>query len=113
MRELGNVMEAAVIEAGQDSTLYPKHLPSHVRMSSLDQGRRKPAAKTSPAPREAGPVLAYATYKSLREQAYFRHLMEVCDHDVTRASQLSGLSVPSVYRHLCLAGIPTRTKNRG
>ncbi|MBU4560279.1 MAG: sigma-54 dependent transcriptional regulator [Proteobacteria bacterium] len=112
VRELGNVMEAAVIEADQDPALYPKHLPSHVRMSSLDRGRRKPVVKT-PAPKEDGPVLAYATYKAVRDQAYFRHLMEVCDHDVTRASQLSGLSVPSIYRHLGLAGIATRSRGQG
>ncbi len=116
VRELGNVMEATVIEAGQDPVIYPKHLPAHIRVSFLDKGRKRrpgsaPAAGgPGPSRREkpAGSILSYGEYKALRDQAYFQQLMEVCEHDVTRASRLSGLSVPSIYRHLGLAGIPTR-----
>jgi two-component system NtrC family response regulator len=114
VRELGNVMEAAVIEAGQDPVIHPKHLPSHIRISYLDTGRKK--RQTSRSASQAGPkktetTLAYAQYKAMRDQAYFQHLMEICGHDVTQASRLAGLSVPSIYRHLALAGIPTRQKN--
>ncbi|MFO7595948.1 MAG: sigma-54 dependent transcriptional regulator [Desulfocurvibacter africanus] len=113
VRELGNVMEATVIEAGQDPVIYPKHLPGNVRVSVLDRGRRaRPAAQVTPRParreKAAGGILSYGEYKALRDQAYFQHLMDVCDYDITKASQLAGLSVASIYRHLGLAGISTR-----
>jgi two-component system NtrC family response regulator len=109
VRELGNAMEAAVIEAGRDPVIYPKHLPSHIRVSSLEKkkAKRLPPKSTSISGEDA-PTLSYADYKSLRDRAYFQHLMDVCDHDITKASQLAGLSVPSIYRHLGLAGISTK-----
>lgn len=114
VRELGNAMEAVVIASGQAKVIYPKHLPSHIRMALLDKSkpRRSPAAAPQ-SPGVSSPSLRYNDYKLLRDRAYFQHLMEVCDHDVTKASRLSGLSVPSIYRHLGLAGIATRNRNRG
>ncbi len=114
VRELGNAVEAAVIASGQAKVIYPKHLPSHIRMALLDKGKaRRAQASTPQASAAPTPSLLYNDYKLLRDRAYFQHLMEVCDHDVTRASRLSGLSVPSIYRHLGLAGIATRSRNRG
>ena len=129
VRELGNVMEAAVIEAGDDPAIYPKHLPRNVRMSCLDtpdrgimgdrversapdttQGQAPAARDSSPEAAGVSAVPTYEDYKSLRDQDYFTQLMAACDHDIARASQTSGLSVPSIYRHLGLAGIPTRSK---
>lgn len=111
VRELGNVMEAAVIAAGRERVIYPKHLPSHIRVSYLDQKKPKRAPQKNPARQTSdGPILTYDTYKSMRDKAYFQQLMDICDYDITRASQLSGLSVPSIYRHLGLAGIPTKNK---
>jgi len=110
VRELHNVMEAAVIAAGKEPAIYPKHLPSHIRVSYLD--RKKPRKPAKPPARQAtdGPIQPYKDYKALRDRAYFEQLMDICDHDITRASTLSGLSVPSIYRHLGLAGIPTRNR---
>jgi len=112
VRELGNVMEAAVITAGQAPVLYPKHLPGHIRVSSLG-GKPKPK-RSAHAGRDKGvhdgPIQSYNDYKSLRDKAYFQQLMDICDFDINEASRLSGLSVPSIYRHLGLAGIPTRQR---
>jgi len=109
VRELGNVMEAAVIAAGQEPVIYPKHLPSHIRISHLSQGKpgRKPA-KQQASPVNDGPTHTYKDYKSMRDQAYFQQLMDICDYNITEASRLSGLSVPSIYRHLSIAGIKTQ-----
>ncbi|WP_461210686.1 sigma-54-dependent transcriptional regulator [Desulfocurvus sp. DL9XJH121] len=106
VRELGNVMESAVIEAGGDPAIYPKHLPGLLRVSVLD--KPKPAAQRRD--KAAGGILTYADYKAMRDAAYFQHLMDICDNDVAEVSRMSGLSVPSVYRHLGLAGIATRKK---
>lgn len=130
VRELLHVMEAAVIEAGDDRALYPKHLPGHVRLGALDGaepegGARRGANPLPPRPPRAAssgaatdapsgrPVPAYDDYKADRDRAYFTELMAACDHDVTQASRVSGLSVPSIYRYLGLVGIPTRRARRG
>jgi len=114
VRELGNVMEAGVIEAGQDPVIYPKHLPGHVRVAVLGKSKKNgtPApAQAQPARREGG-LMSYAEYKAIRDQAYFQQLMDICENDVNEVCRISGLSVPSVYRHLGLAGISTRNKPR-
>jgi len=113
VRELGNVMEAAVIAAGRDAVVYPKHLPGHLRLSALgavpDDGGA-PAGASPVSPRRAGDVVPYDEYKARRDKEYFQELMALCSHDVTTASLMSGLSVPSIYRHLSLSKIPTRRK---
>ncbi len=111
VRELGNVMEAAVIESGPGDVLYPKHLPGHVRVGVLGRDADGPRRIEPALPGPAGhTVRPYEEYKAGRDREYFRDLMAACGHDVTRASRVSGLSVPSIYRYLALAGIPTRKK---
>ncbi len=116
VRELGNVMESAVIEAGADPVIYPKHLPGAVRLSTLD-ARRRP--ESGPAPVQERPVPSpeaipsYEEHKAARDRDYFQALMEASGHDVPTASRISGLSVPSVYRRLSILGVSTRVKPRG
>ncbi len=118
VRELANVMEAAVVNAGQDPVIYPKHLSSHVRLSFLDEAGL-PSRPWEPV-RKAGRggsggravMPSYQEHKAERDREYFGRLLEAVGHDIPRASRVSGLSVPSVYRHLSLAGIPTRKGTR-
>lgn len=113
VRELGNVMEAAVIAAGQEPIIYPKHLPSHIRVSYLNQGKPKRQPSKTPMAQTADrPIQPYKDYKAMRDQAYFQQLMDICNNDITKASRLSGLSVPSIYRHLGLAGISTKSRQQ-
>ena len=61
VRELANVMEAAVISAGKDPVIYPKHLPTHVRLTFLDeQERRGSKPNESSAARDAARPLRQA-----------------------------------------------------
>lgn len=120
VRELASVMEAAVINAGSAPTIYPKHLPGNVRFSFL---REKNGKLREHAPRSEQPVLplrrqgeklpSYRDYKAKCDRDYFSRLLEETGQDITQASKLSGLSVPSVYRYLALAGIPTKNSRKG
>lgn len=120
VRELANVIEAAVISAGSGPIIYPKHLPTHVRLSLLSArengGRRLNAKGSSPARpahvKSVDPpdIFPYSRHKTLRDREYFTRLLEAAGYDIARASLISGLSVPSVYRHLALAGIATKSK---
>ncbi len=116
VRELANVMEAALVNAGQDPVIYPKHLPSHVRLSFLDEAdgqarARGPARQARPGADDGHAAMpSYREHKAERDRDYFVRLLEAVGHDIPRASRVSGLSVPSVYRHLSLAGIPPRKR---
>lgn len=118
VRELANVIEAAVISAGNDPFIYPKHLPTHVRLSILSDPkdrvrRRKGDSVSANKPEESAEsqeMFSYSEHKTLRDREYFTRLLEAAGHDIARASLISGLSVPSVYRHLALAGIATKNK---
>lgn len=117
VREMMNVMEAAVIQAGSAPVIYPKHLASHVRLAFLN-GDEESASVRAVEPSSADKqgeqgdeILRYNEYKRERDRDYFLMLMRIAGHDVTKASSISGLSVPSVYRHLSLAGISTKGGN--
>lgn len=120
VRELANVMEASVINAGSDPTLYPKHLPGNVRLAFIE-GQSSLPDHNAPAPGKPpegapendvmasqGEVLNYKEYKAVRDRVYFSELMEAAAYDITQASVISGLSAPSIYRHLSLNGLPTK-----
>lgn len=113
VRELGHVMEAAVIESGRERVLYPKHLPGNVRVGALDGPPRSAPSGGPDGARPPARLPTFEAYKAERDRAYFLDLMAACGHDVTQASRISGLSVPSVYRYLGLAGISTRRTRRG
>ena len=113
VRELMNVMDAAVIQAGTDPVIYPKHLPAHIRLGFLKrkeggQDPNGPSQADTNAPVLPEEIVAYAEYKRSCDRRYFEWVMQDADHDIGRVSQLSGLSVPSIYRYLSLLGIPTR-----
>ncbi|EFK06984.1 sigma-54 interaction domain protein [delta proteobacterium NaphS2] len=124
VRELMNVVGAAVIQAGTDPVIYPKHLPAHIRLGFL-KGRRSPLQseplpqpKTGPAshgtePEQQTQIPSYAEHKRSCDRRYFTRIMQAADNDISQASQLSGLSVPSIYRHLSRLGIPTKKKKWG
>lgn len=113
VRELHNVMEAAVIQSGSDQVIYPKHLPTNVRMAFLNGEKCGPENEDSlpTAPPPSGPesIASYSEYKLARDKEYFSLLMSVVDN-ISEASRISGLSVPSIYRYLAQAGIPTKRK---
>lgn len=117
VRELAGAMEAAVIHAGKDPAIYPKHLPGSIRLSFLhereaqDQQEKMAAAPSIETKRHPGdPLDPYRRYKERCDRKYFRRLMDIADGDIARASLLSGLSVPSIYRRLSLSGIPTKSR---
>jgi len=114
VRELMNVMDAAVIQAGTDPIIYPKHLSPHIRLGFLrqkahgDHTPERPAITGRTGRADPEGIVAYAEYKKGCDQKYFERIMERTAFDIKRASQLSGLSVPSIYRYLSQLGISTK-----
>lgn len=114
IRELKNVIETAIIQARNTPVIYPKHLPSHVRLAFLKEKDHNLQVESSSkkyvteSSFENTQILPYAKYKAERDKEYFSMLMKSNDNDISRVSKISGLSVPSIYRHLMTAGISTK-----
>jgi len=110
-------MEATVIQAGTDPVIYPKHLPAHIRLEFLKTEKQRVTWQTQENKgAEATPLLeehtSYALYKRGWDKSYFQMLINSTDYDINKISEISRLSVPSVYRYLAQVGIPTKKKQR-
>lgn len=100
VRELINALEYAMASAGQDPTLYPKHLPPKYRTELLNL---KSAPKTEPATGpieppamdEAFPLMS--DYRSSADRAYLKALVGKAGGDRNAACRLSGMSQSRLY----------------
>ena len=116
VRELVNLMENIIVRAQYEPTLYPKHLPSEVRIRIMS-GKRleaqnglelEPAPPTDAAVPAQTPLGPFDDYKKEAEQRYFKALMQATGGDIHAACELSQLGKQSLYRYLRIHGIPTR-----
>lgn len=98
IRELVNALETAIAASFQEPTLYPKHLPTHVRLhfayDKSDQMKEKRSE-------------SFPTLKDVRESAvleterqYLQKLMLLVRGDIREACRVSGLSRPQFYAQM-------------
>ena len=111
VRELVNVLERTVTYARLEPTLFPKHLPSHIRVqvtrSTVGNG---PIAETVG---ENSKVLQLPTLQAYRdaiysqaEKQYLKDLMSSSAENISDACQISGLSQSRLYALLKKYNIP-------
>ncbi|MDI6854420.1 MAG: sigma-54 dependent transcriptional regulator [Deltaproteobacteria bacterium] len=100
VRELVNTLERALAAARHEPTLYPSHLPSHIRIKVA----RGAVSKESHEPDEPPRVAALPKLKDFREAAiaraekqYLQDLMALTDNDIKEACRVSALSMPRLY----------------
>ncbi len=106
VRELINVLEETINNARQESTLFPKHLPSHIRIQvarALVKPRKQDPAIDS-FPNNTLDIPAIPKYRIFRETVlsemeknYFQNLMKSTRGDIQSACELSGLSRSGLY----------------
>ncbi len=104
VRELENCMNSVLTTAGDDPTLFPKHLPIHIRVK-VTQDSVKKEEQTLPQPeKDKIPSQAFSNYKDYKEKAwaaaeknYLRDLMSLSQGNVKEACRLSGLSQSRLY----------------
>lgn len=100
VRELINALEYAVASAGQDPTLYPKHLPPKYRAELL-QLKTAPPMESDAGPvdssdiGEAFPLMS--DYRSEFERKYLQALAIRAKGDRNIACRLSGISQSRLY----------------
>jgi two-component system NtrC family response regulator len=110
VRELFQALERSVATAQDSSTLFPKHLPSHIRINIVrrEAGDRTNGVAGKTARTAAGPTITLGSELSnlqdAREEAiaalendYLRELAVQSNGNVQEACRLSGLSRSRLY----------------
>ena len=110
VRELGNTIERSLAAARFDQTLYPKHLPHHIRVQVRQQqmatGTTETAEQDIISGRELPKLQEYRdTVYAQAETEYLQELMEITAKDIPLACQISGLSQSRLYALLKKNGI--------
>lgn len=110
VRELVHTLERTLSAARLDPTLFPKHLPTHLRVqvtrASVEQDSA-PGAASSRALNQNLPTLQdyrESVYNEA-EQQYLQDLMTQANHQVSEACNLSGLSQSRLYALLKKHGL--------
>jgi len=103
VRELANCIESALIEAGSEPTLIPRHLPVNIRVElarssfgSTGQHQAKPIyLKGSGTP---GPFKEYKlAVMEAAEKRYLQDLLTAANHNIKKACQIAELSRARLY----------------
>jgi two-component system NtrC family response regulator len=104
VRELVNTMERAIAAARQDPILFPKHLPTHIRVDVARTSLRKEAPVVLSQRGGAGPLRSLSSLRDFRENAiaeaeqqYLYDLMSITGGNIEKACKISGLSRPRLY----------------
>ena len=110
VRELFNVLDQALISAGDAPTLYHTDLPSKIRFNATVDGLSDRAKSRAPA--NEPPNNRLGAYKDEREQAlsefekkYLNRLMDLSNGQIQAACDLAGLSRPRLYELLRKHGL--------
>ena len=106
VRELFNTLERVMAVADHESSLFLKHLPTHIRIKIAQNGiGKEPPPKATPEGDVPSP--SFPSLQALRESAitrvereYLQNLMSVARDKITEACRLSGLSRSRLYELL-------------
>ncbi|WP_147820939.1 sigma-54-dependent transcriptional regulator [Salidesulfovibrio onnuriiensis] len=117
VRELFNILERAVVAAGEEKTLYSMHLPRDLRIKVAREQVRKITGSDVEATGEDMPIAegarrigqeifseifdhqlpALREFKSMAEKAYLSELIRQCGSDTAEVLKVSGLSRSHFY----------------
>ncbi|MCW4030833.1 MAG: sigma 54-interacting transcriptional regulator, partial [Candidatus Bathyarchaeota archaeon] len=104
VRELIQALERAIVAAQHEPVLFPKHLPSHIRIqvarASVYKAHEAKERKGEPATsREEFPKLQDLRESAIveAEQQYLKDLMSITDGNIKRACGMSGISRSRLY----------------
>ncbi|MCE5280548.1 MAG: sigma-54 dependent transcriptional regulator [Deltaproteobacteria bacterium] len=96
VRELVNSLESAIAAAFDEQTLYPKHLPTNIRLHAASGSYGRIDGEV--------PLQSLPTLKNARESAaleaegqYLRRLLLLVKGDIREGCSISGLSRPQLY----------------
>ena len=99
VRELINTIDGILAAAGNDSTLYAKHLPLHIRVQMACRTMDTPD-ESAPAPEISGDLPKFKAYRESSEIKYLQDLMNLAERNIPKACELSGISRSRLYEML-------------
>ncbi|MBU2550381.1 MAG: sigma-54 dependent transcriptional regulator [Proteobacteria bacterium] len=113
VRELVNALERALAASGNESTLYAKHLPTHIRVelarSSIHTRPSKPEGPAPSPPDTTDEPPEWRVFKdeglARLEREYIARLIEHSDGDIDQARRTSGLGRARLYQLMKKHGI--------
>jgi two-component system NtrC family response regulator len=112
VRELINAMEGAIMTAQGEPTLYPKHLPTPIRIHKARSSVKKQGNHQNGDPGGSDLLSELSHFSDFREatlleagRRYFGRLMMTSGGDIREACRLSGLSRARLYALLKSHGI--------
>lgn len=105
VRELVSTLEKAISDAFQEPTLYPKHLPTDIRVklkkTELTAERVTPNRVDGPMPHSLKFFPALKDYREdailQTEKQYLENLIKHTEGNIKEACRISGLSRPRLY----------------
>jgi two-component system NtrC family response regulator len=99
VRELINVLESAVAAAFDELALYPKHLPTNIRLHTLSGSYGNTGEGV--VPRHLPPLKAVREAAGLEAECrYLKELMALAKGDIKEGCRISGLSRPQLYAQI-------------
>ncbi len=110
VRELLSVVEHAVIAAGDDNTLFARHLPTAIRIAlARQETERRVGAPGTPPSLQRGSLGDYKQFRAeafdALEKEYFEYLISEVAGDYRNACHTSGLSKTRLYELLKKHGL--------
>ena len=113
IRELINALERAIVAAGDEPTLFPKHLPIHLRIHAARASVANGEKEAGVARGNRGTQASLPILRDIREAAvadaeegYLRELMFVTGGNIKEACRISGLSRSRLYHLLRTHRVP-------
>jgi two-component system NtrC family response regulator len=113
VRELVNTLETALAQALDSPTLYPLHLPAHLRLSGFSRSKKIMENK---AQERSDFVFARREIPNIREfraemdASYLRNLIAHTNGKVKEAAKIAGLSESRMHALLNKHGAPRMRK---
>ncbi len=110
VREFVNTLERSLTTARFDQTLYPKHLPHHIRVhvrrAEMEKGSSSSPVDPKQAVRNLPKLQEYRdSVYAQAEKDYLQELMEMTADNISEACRISGLSQSRLYALLKKSGI--------
>ena len=107
VRELVNTMETVLAVARFEPTLFPRHLPTELRVYQARASVSKKGAENEASSKEDSPVLTLPKLQAVRDAAvantekqYLHDLMLLTKRNIKEACRISGLSQSRLYHLL-------------
>ena len=107
VRELVNTIDSMLAVAGQDATLFPKHLPLHIRVKIVCNtfkekalAEENEAACTQTPSSDPDSLISFKEYRLKAEKGYLENLMAGTCRNIAQACKISGISRSRLYELL-------------